>query len=319
MRSRFHLLSIICVGLAVLCSRAELAYAQAATATGGLTITGSKEVVLKPSRLRLSMSVQAEGRDAKEAIKSLADHKAKVTDALKEMKADMASLQFEASKVTEQLAGMQQDPSSQRMFVPQPRVEPFGAGNGEESDDKPVKIFTARASMTVDWAIPTEDIDALSLLPEALKAQISERDLIGKKNRIELSEEEQEFATEYVRRIQQSGGYYTSNNAATPELQISYVASITPEQEKEALRAAYEDAVANAAILAEATGQKLGKIRSISRYEGNADPNVNAYEYDQFGNAVRRAPMRKSAREVTSNTASRVTKTFGVTLIFMID
>jgi YD repeat-containing protein len=293
-------------------------YAQSASGSGGISATGQQEITLQPNRVRLILQIQAEGRDAKTAIKNLADHKSKINAALKEMNADMASVVFEGNKLMESIAGMPaENPGSPRLISPT-SVDPFGDQDAEAADS-PAKIVTAKSTVTAEWALPTEDIDALSLLPEALKQQVQQRDLQGKKIRADLSDEEKEVAADYVRRIAQQRGNYYSNTPAPQDVQIVYVASTTREQEKEALKAAYQEAVANAQLLAEASGQKLGKIRSISRADLTNDMTSTAYEYDAYGNAVRRTVQKRNLQEITSTTPTQMSKKVGLTVVFGIE
>ncbi len=63
-------------------------------AHSGLSASGSTEVAIVPTRLRLELQIQAEGRDAKTALKALADHKKAVQEGLIAMKAEADSIEF---------------------------------------------------------------------------------------------------------------------------------------------------------------------------------------------------------------------------------
>ncbi len=310
--------ALLCVVVVRCLVSGAAANGQTALPSAGLTATGHKEITLQPTRIRLILQIQAEGRDAKTAIKNLADHKTKINAALKEMNVDVASIDFDGSKITESVAGMAPETLNAPRLITQSSVDPFGDQEGEAADS-PVKIFTAKSTVQAEWVLPTEDVDALSLLPESLKLQVQQRDLQGKKIRADLSDEEKEFASDYVRRMAQQRGNYYANTPAPQDIQIVYVASMTAEQEKEALKSAYEEAVANAQTLADATGQKLGKVRSLWRTDAASDVNSTAYEYDAYGNQVRRTVQKRNPREIVSTTPTRMSKTVGLTIVFAMD
>lgn len=72
---------------------------------------GTHEIKLEPTKIRLNLPVQAEGKDSKTAIASLAEHKKKVQESLKEMKAIEKSIAFEASTVSSSVAGVETIPT----------------------------------------------------------------------------------------------------------------------------------------------------------------------------------------------------------------
>ncbi len=286
----------------------------------GLSASGSTEVAIVPTRLRLELQIQAEGRDAKTALKALADHKKAVQEGLIAMKAEADSIEFSGAQLSEAIAGAAEGDSTPYGVAMQRAIMMRGGLPAQAEDDSeptgPPKIFRAKATVTADWKLPTKDLDALALLPETLKAQIAQRDLQGKKIKAELTEEEKEALSDYQRQVAQQGAYY-SGQQPTPEVRVWFVGRLEGDQEKAALKQAYESAVANARLLAEAAGQKLGKIQVITQNDSMVDESQYVtYAYDQFGNQQNRRRTKRGDGEVLSVSASDLQKKVTVYVVF---
>ncbi len=284
-----------------------------AMASGGLSATGSFEAKMEPNRIRLVMPIQAEGKDPKAAIMKLADHKKRVKQDIADLKGDVNSLQFEATAITSAISGME-NTQVRQVIRPGRDVNADGDDDGE-----PPRVYTAKSVLTAEWDLPTKDPDALALFPEMLKLQINQKDLQGKKIKAEWTDEEQDRILSYQRRMQQQGmSYYSNPNVASSEVQIAFVAVLEEAKESAALAEAYNIAMSNAKVLAEASKLKLGKIKNVSRSESTEEPS-RSYEYDAYGNQVLRKPLKKGPREAISLGSPSISKTYHVHLTFSID
>ncbi|MEZ6138113.1 MAG: SIMPL domain-containing protein [Pirellulaceae bacterium] len=228
---------------------------------GGISASSTEQISVKPTKMRLSMWVKAQGTDAKAAIKALNDHKSRVQKDLTAMKADATSISFSATRLTE--GAGDQDPNARRMQ--QMMMMRAQGGNAAELPKAPT-VFTATAAVKAEWTLPVQEGDALALLPATLKQQITSRDLAGDNNKPELDAAQQEQLEEMQAMMDEQFGYYSSgdNDARGPS--ITFVASVTDEQIQAATKAAYEAAVKQAQALVSATGLKLGSLRSVSSH-----------------------------------------------------
>ena len=225
---------------------------------GALHATGRHELKLAPQKLRLSLVIRAEGTDGKSALESFMKHKERVKKALLEMKADEASIEFNSPLLTSGIAGV---PEEYQSYVPRM----FSRGGSQPAKHDPAdypKTFVATSRVKAEWPVPTTDADALALLPETLKQQIKARDLMGEKNKAKLDKAQQEKLEELQAAMQENGGY-SSNNQEAQQISILFVAKVDEAARKAALKAAYDQALADANLLAAATGQKLGDLVSL--------------------------------------------------------
>jgi uncharacterized protein YggE len=241
---------------------------------GTVRATGQHELRLKPQKLRLSITIQAQGKDAKSAIESFLAHKERVKKELIAMKADEKSIEFGATQVTGVAGGMPAE------------MQQYGAGAyiaqvaravpSIKASDIP-KIYHAVAHVRAEWPLPTSDADALALLPETLKEQAKARDLMGEKNKAKLDGRQQEKLEEVQAAMQENVGYSTSGDE-NPTFSVMFVAKVDDEARKNALKAAYEQAAAQAATLASAAGYKTGELVTIKSSDvPSIVPGENAY------------------------------------------
>jgi uncharacterized protein YggE len=234
-----------------------LACGQSPPATASIHASGQHELKLDPQKLRLTLTIRAEGVDAKSAIEALIEHKRRVKDELLAMKAEEASIDLGAAQLTSGIPGM---PAAMSPYGPRMMLQVAGASNTDPSQVPKVYIATSR--VRAEWPLPTTDADALAMLPETLKEQVKERDLMGEKNKAELDGPQQEKLEEMKAAMQENMGYYSSDDGSSP-VAVMFVAKIDEESRKNAVSAAYERALAQAKMLSTVTGKSLGNLKSL--------------------------------------------------------
>ncbi|QDV87436.1 SIMPL domain-containing protein [Planctomycetes bacterium TBK1r] len=246
--------------------------AQSSSMPEGIVARGTAVVAVEPSALRLTMSIQAQGKDAKSAVRSLAAHKERVRKELGEMNADTDSIQFTST----QLSSGGNENSEQRQYMQMMQMMQRQMGQAAPDMDSVPTVYTATTSLKVDWPLPTKDADALSLLPQGLRDQISQRDFKGEKNKPEIDEESLEKMKEMQAMMDENYGYsIDSSNSGGPN--ILFVGKISDEQRREAMKSAIEKAKKSAAVTAEALGVKLGKLKTLWPTENGGSSGASSY------------------------------------------
>jgi uncharacterized protein YggE len=232
------------------------ASAQSPAPSGTIHATGQHEIKLAPQKLRLSLAIRAEGADAKSAIESFVQHKERVKKELVEMKADETSIEISSPQLSGSMAGIPQEWTSYAPRFLQPPPTP-----GEPGAAGMPKVFVATAQLKAEWPLPTTDADALAMLPETLKEQIAARDLTGKKNKAKLDAAQQEKIEELQAKMQEAMAYASSDDGQS--FSVLFVAKADDHTRRQGIKAAYDRAVAEAELLATATGHKLGDLVSL--------------------------------------------------------
>ncbi|PAY16771.1 hypothetical protein CKO51_24840 [Rhodopirellula sp. SM50] len=246
--------------------------AQSSSMPEGIVARGTAVVAVEPSALRLRMSIQAQGKDAKSAVRSLAAHKERVRKELGEMNADTDSIQFTST----QLSSGGSDNSEQRQYMQMMQMMQRQMGQAAPDMDSVPTVYTATTSLKVDWPLPTKDADALSLLPQGLRDQISQRDFKGEKNKPEIDEESLEKMKEMQAMMDENYGYsIDGSNSGEPN--ILFVGKISDEQRREAMKSAIEKAKKSAALSAEALDVKLGKLKTLWPTENGSSSGASSY------------------------------------------
>jgi hypothetical protein len=235
----------------------DLAQGQSPQATASIHATGQHELKLEPQKLRLTLNIRAEGVDAKSAIEALIEHKERVKNELLAMKAEEASIDFGAAQLTRSIPGFS---AEMAQFGARMLAQVAGASNTDAADVP--KVYIAASRVRAEWPLPTTDADALAMLPETLKEQVKERDLLGEKNKAELEGAQQEKLEEMQAAMQENMGYYSSGDE-TSAATVMFVAKIDENSRKEAVSAAYERALAQAKMLSSVSGKSLGNLKSL--------------------------------------------------------
>lgn len=224
-----------------------------------IQVTATHRIRLDPQKLRLTMSIRAEGVDTKEAVTQLTVHKERVRAELAELKADETSLTFTAPALASAMAGMPPQAGSREMR----RILRNMGNDAGEGLAKLPSLFAATAMLQVDWAVPTTNVDALTLLPLQLKEQLAARDFAGERNRVQLTATQQEQVDELKVIMADEMGFDFAEDEDETGAQILFVARPTAEQREGALRAALTSAREQAESLAQAANLKLGAIRQM--------------------------------------------------------
>ena len=254
-RRRNHFISA-CLILGLSCS-GSLARAQSPPEPATIHATGQHELQLEPQKLRLTLNIRAEGVDAKSAIEALIEHKERVKSELLAMKADEASLDFGAAQLTSGVPGM---PAEMMRYGPQMIAQVAGGSNVDPGEVP--KVYIAVSRVRAAWPLPTTDADALAMLPETLRQQVKERDLMGEKNKAQLEGPQQEKLEEMQAAMQENMGYY-SGNVESSSVTVMFVAKVDEKSRKEAVSAAYERATEQARMLSSVSGKSLGNLKSL--------------------------------------------------------
>jgi uncharacterized protein YggE len=285
--------------------------------SGGLTSIGSHTLKLRPTRLRVVIEVRGEGRSGADALRALADQKTRVNQELQEMRADRESVDFSAPKISIGYLGFSDwnHPTLQNLIrrglVP---ADPYQAdADLEQGEVAMPKSFVAISRATAEWGLPTDDADALALLPETLRKQVAQRDLTGKKKRLELTDEEQEQWAELQRQAGNQNFFAQNQNPTQSDVQWVYVAPLDPKLEQEAIQAAYQEAQRRATALAAASQLKLGRVIRLSHSDRAAEAILGTYD----GTQSRPVPAQLLGRtgEIVATEPEGLRKVFTVQMV----
>lgn len=261
----------------VLAGAAQNAPAQTPEKPLAISATGQHELKISPERLRLTVTLRAEGLDAKTAIRALADHKTKVKNDLIALKAEEASINFTATRLTSSIAGVPAEAQQygQRMIMQMmsSAAVTFGANGmpvaAQEAKPDPLPtVYVATASVRAEWPLPTTDLDALALLPETLKEQVKKRDLVGDGNKASFDATQQERIEEMQIALRERMGMYSSEEES-PSVVVAFVAKPGSDARQAAAQAAFEQAVADADVLAAVAGKKRGPLVSLRYHDAS--------------------------------------------------
>lgn len=311
------LLSLAIAGSAARAAQDPVLDSSSATNSGGLTSTGSHTLKLRPTRLRVVIEVRGEGRSGADALRALADQRMLVSQELQQMRADPAQIEFSAPKISIGYLGFSDlnHPMLQNLIrrglVP---ADPYQADTDLEQGEVTMpKSFVAVSRATAEWELPTDDADALALLPETLRKQVAQRDLTGKKKRLEMSDEEQEQWAELQRQAGNQNFFVQNQNPLPSDVQWVYVAPLDAKLEQEAIQSAYQEAQRRAAALSAASQLKLGRVIRLTHSERPADTTSGTYD----GTSSRLVPPQLLGRtgELVATEPEGLRKVFTVQMV----
>jgi len=280
----------------------------------GITTTGTSTIVVSPSKLRLTLTMEAKADDAKKALKMLQEHKTRVKGDLVALKAEEASIRFGSTRL-EQNDGF---PANYPQPSVRARILQQASNRGVDPEDLPV-VYIAKAELKADWVLPTADADAIALLISSLREQVIEKDLLGKKNEGDVSDEVRE-KMESLQQLAMQQGYYVDNSAGGEGLSILLVGTPTDEQRTAAIKEAFTEAIAKAEQIAAATGCKLSKPRSI-RESMVASAPVTQTTVNQYGQTVQTnvSPPQGDKGAILSADVDGLKKVITVTVVHGIE
>lgn len=294
----------------------EPATAKNATAS----VVSAHEVSLIPNRLRLLLTVKAESREGENALKILQKHQARVTKELESLNAIPNSITYSITTIKVGTPGVD-DPDSARKMIRQQAAQMRNMNPGLNvrlpvvqvtEDDELPQIFFASSHLSAEWKLASGMDAAAILLPSTIKAAIEEKDFRGRKLKEELAPDEEML----IQPLTGSNVYYAAN-AQSPDLQLYFVAEMTEAQEEEATSMAFQKAKRSAALLAKASGRKLGAVRSIGANPSVNYPGVN-YVMGYNGQLTGPSP-RKSSREATGTDPGELKHSVTVNVTFELE
>ncbi len=147
---------------------------------------GEHVIELIPDRVRLLFIAKAEGASAKEAVERLAKHKEAVQGELKAMKAEANSIKITASEIRHHVLGV---PTQYQNMSAKMLTNMLEGAINFRLEDLP-SVHTATCVFEADWLLPSASSDVILQLPNSLREQVEQRDLVGDDNGIELSPEQ---------------------------------------------------------------------------------------------------------------------------------
>jgi hypothetical protein len=306
------LVSIAISGSAEVAAQDPALDSSSAVGSGGLTSSGSHTLKLRPARLRVVIEVRGEGRSG-----ALADQRMLVSQELQQMHADPARIEFSAPKILIGYLGFSDlnHPTLQNLIrrglVP---ADPYQADADLEQGEVPLpKSFVAISRATAEWELPTDDADALALLPETLRKQVAQRDLTGKKKRLEMTDEEQEQWAELQRQAGNQNFFVQNQNPVQSDVQWVYVAPLDPKLEQEAIQNAYQEAERRAAALSAASQLKLGRVIRLTHSDRPYD--MASGSYDGTSSRLVHPQLLGRTGEIVATDPEGLRKVFTVQLV----
>ena len=277
---------------------------------------GEHVIELAPERVRLLLIAKAEGANAKEAVERLSKHKEAVRGELTAMKAEASSIKFTSSDMRHHVLGV--PPQYQNMNAKFFTNLLEGSLN-MRLEDLPT-VHTATCVVEADWVLPKADNDLVLQLPNSLREQVEERDLVGDDNGLELSPEQSANITKFKAAIDEHMGFYDDNSPQDQQVQILFVASIKPEARAAALKSAFEKAREECELLATASGHKLGRFVSLSKSTpDDASSNFSMGLTDTSDALAARVAKSTKRDETTSRQADGLQARFQVRAIFEVE
>ena len=231
-------------------------------------ITGRGHAVSKESPDVLRMQIQFSAKD-KELSKALANLEALKTAAKAQLGilgVEESSIEFGDPRVGQASTNEQQQMQMQMMVMQRMR----GGGRASETtSDEDVNVTMA---LTADWKIAGGSISEKLLFVHDLQKRITEANLAGRKDKEQLSLEEQELMEE----MQDMGMYggYGQPQQKPGEPSYSFVRLVSADQRAGLMKEAFEKAQSDAQQLASAASVTLGDLSSLT-YTVNQPGNEN--------------------------------------------
>lgn len=228
-----------------------------------VTATGSSTITAQPEILRVTVQLQGEGADVKEALAKLSAEK-------QGAKEKLATLGVAAEGVTftEPMLG------DAPMSAQQRQMQMFMSMRGGEK-----KPATTKSSVTVSSVLTAEVPLKASGPDELLIAATEAQDKLTEQFKPKgadaaASPEEQEVLDEMMEMDMGDGG-----GAKPGEPSFLYVHKIAQEEQEKALADAFANARKSAEQLAKAVGLSLGDVRTVSASSksGGAEDDEDAY------------------------------------------
>lgn len=237
-------------------------------------MTVAVQVRITASKLRLLLPIRVETRDGASVLKTMKNHQEAVRKELKTFGVDDSAIEFSSPLVTAGIPGVE-DPDASRkatrnQVIQMRNMNPhmkaqYPVPNLDDEDDSELPIvYAADATLLVDWKLEKQSDEEAILLPSKVKRLYEQKDLAGKKFRVELTDVEQSL----VEPLLSSPNYISYPAQASGNNRLFYVGELLPEQEEIAFAEAVKKAKGKAELIAQSSGLRLGKIRSIQTSNG---------------------------------------------------
>lgn len=276
----------------------------AAVVVGG----GEHTLRRKPTFLQMDIVLTARGKTLKVALDALAERKQAASLLLATLKADKDSITFGDSEISA-------EEEQQRMMFQQLIAQRVAQGASVPKGLKPPTTRKVSCTLSVRWPLEYDSPEQLLVQADAVREQVVTADLAGKKEKKELSPQEEELQEELAQLQSQYG--YGGQQTSPDEPKFVYVAIITVDERKKAMADAFVKARDKATQLAAAAGVKLGTLVELSG-EGSGisfDPTEElgyspyyAYQMAMAG----QTPSTKKDNEASSLKAGEISFQFHV-------
>lgn len=302
----------------------QIAKAQDASAnSSGISVAVSQQVKVTASKLRLRLPIRVEARDEASVLKTLKSHQETVRKELKEFGADDSAIEFSSPLVTAGVPGVEDLDASRKaarfQVIQMRNMNPTMRGQFpipifEDEDDSELPIvYAAEATLVVDWKLEKDSEGAAVLLPSKVKRLYEQKDLAGTKLRVELNEDEQSL----VEPLLGSSSFVSYQVQSSPSNRLYYVGELLPEQEKAAFAEAMKKAKAQAELIAQASGIRLGKIRSIQTSTRSEPVLQSMIDGTSMQSEVTvNTPSETNEREVTGTRFDGLTKRIQLVVVY---
>ena len=291
--------------------------------SSGITVTVSQQTKLSANKVRLLLPVRVETRDALKVLKVLKSHEESVRKELKTFGVEDTAIEFSTPVVAAGIPGVDDPVASRKaarnQVIQMRNMNPhmkaqYPVPNLDDFDDSELPIvYSADTTLTVDWKLNTQVDEAAILLPSKIKTMYEKNDLSGTKLRVELAEDEQSL----VDPLLGNSNFVSYPVQAAQNNRLFYVGELTDEQEKAAFADAIKKARKQAVLLAESSGLRLGKIRSIQTSELAEPVSAQANILIAMQSVAAATPVReKNNREVLSANLNGLRRTITLIVVF---
>jgi uncharacterized protein YggE len=224
-----------------------------------VTGTGSAVVKQMPSIMRMSIQFKEAGKDLPDALKNLKDRRDSAA-------AQLAKLGAKKESIREGLPAVVGDDPQMAQAMAMMNGRPGGAKKKKAGAAK----VNVSGTLSAEWPLPAGNMEEVLLAAQELKDKIQAAELAGsQKEKKKLSPEEQEEAEE-MEMLQRQ---YSQRPEVKPgEPAYVFYATISPADQQKARTTAFQKARQQAEQLASASGEKLGKLRSLQSGAEAASP-----------------------------------------------
>lgn len=235
---------------------------------GTVSANGTVTITKQPERMRLKIDLLAKAGSLDDSLAQLEDRKEAAVAQVRLLGADEGSISIDPPKITSTKTDRQRQ---MEMMLAQ-RLR--GGGRRQAGSDKPSEPIALSATLTAEWVVAAETAQDLLRTVYQLQTSIKEADLSGMREATQLTPAEQELLEE----AESQGYYYGDGDESKPgEPVFLFVGRVSQQERNQAMAQAFQKARAEAEMVAQAAGAKLGTLSSLSSHDGPAS------DYDDFG------------------------------------